>query len=45
MNTELFQEVPPVPPGTYEPHCLERWAEQVAAMDEMAGIQDEKQVK
>ncbi len=34
MNTECFHEVPPVPPGIYEPHCLMTWREMVAGMDD-----------
>ena len=35
MNTECFHEVPPVPAGVYEPHCVMTWREQIAGMDDM----------
>jgi hypothetical protein len=36
MNTTPFQAVPPVPADTYEPKCLERWAESQAGADDMS---------
>jgi hypothetical protein len=33
-------EIKPVPAGTYEPHCLERWSESVAGMDDQCDYAD-----
>ena len=40
MNIDLFREVPKMPPESFEPHCIERWAESVAGMDDMGTYAD-----